>query len=619
MIKKIRKYIVAHKVISGIVVLVVIIIGYYTYTKLHSSTVATQYVFGKVQRGDLVVSVSGTGQVATLSKVDIKPQTTGQSQTLGQIIKVNVMNGQAVKAGDVVAVLDGKTALQSVNQARSSVASAQATYDKLVNGPTASDLQSNQNSLQSAQISVQNALQNLATQLQSAYITNSNSVYLNTDPFFVDPLVNADLSINGTYFTRQDLQAQVNNDRRITIPPILDLLKKDATDVLTSADPVALTQDAITKLTAVRSYFDDMTTLLTSYATGISDAGRSAIDTDKGIASSARTSANSAVNSTISALQTYQSAIVSLSQASTSLAFKQAPPNPDDVVVAQAQLDNAKANLANAQETYASRIITAPFDGQIGGLTAQVGQQISSSDVLGSIITPQKVVNVSLNEVDAAKVVAGDPVVLTFDALPNVTILGKVNFEDPLGTVTQGVVNYSVQIVMNDQNNQIKTGMTATAVITTDTHANVLIVPTAAVTKVGNRSVVMVPNTASTTANATTSNDFAGFVPGTATSTGTSTRVRGSGTRTFTGATGTAGATQNAQATTATVHAVPVTVGISNETSTEILSGLNEGETVVVRTISGTTSTAAASTARAGLFGIGGGGIRTGGGAATGR
>jgi HlyD family secretion protein len=603
MIKKIIKYITSHKVITGIVVLVIIGAGYYTYTKFHNGTTAPQYVFGKVQRGDLVISVSGTGQVATLSKVEIKPQTTGQSQTLGQIVKVNVINGQTVKAGDVIAVIDGKTALQSLNQAKASVTSAQASYDKLANGATDSDLQSYQNSIQSAQTSVQNALQSIATQLQSAYITESNSVYLSTDPFFDNPLVNANLSITDVYFTNQGqgLLAQVNNQRRAAIETILDLLKKDAADVLTSNDPVLLTEDAITKLATIRSYFDDMTTLFTMYATGISDS-------DKSTASSARSSANSTINSLVSALQTYESAVVSLSQASTSLAFKQAPANASDLAVAQAQLDNVKATLANAYETYASRIVTAPFDGQIGGLNAQVGQQVSSSDVLGTIITPQKVVNISLNEVDAAKVKAGDAVELTFDALSDVTIKGKVNFVDPLGTVSQGVVNYSVQITMDDQNDQIKTGMTATASIVSEVHSNVLTVPTSAITKNGNQSVVLVSNTSATS---TIRANFSNPSPNIATSTytATSTRFIGTTTRMFDVTTGVI------QDTSTTVHIVPVTVGISNDTNTEILSGLNEGDSVVVRTITGdTTSSTVASTVKTNsIFGIGGsgGGTRT--------
>ena len=106
------------------------------------------------------------------------------------------------------------------------MASAQASYDKLVNGPTASDLQSYNNSIQSAQTSVQNALQGIATGLQSAYITNSNSVYLSTDSFFDNPLVNATLQITDVYFNDQQRQSQVDNQRRSVIESILNTSKR---------------------------------------------------------------------------------------------------------------------------------------------------------------------------------------------------------------------------------------------------------------------------------------------------------------------------------------------------------------------------------------------------------
>ena len=97
-------------------------------------------------------------------------------------------------------------------------------------------------------------------------------------------------------------------------------------------------------------------------------------------------------------------------------------------------------------------------------------------------------------------------------------------------------------------------------------------VPISAITKVGNRSVVLVPNAvASTTAS--------------------STKVRNSITPVQTA-----------------VHAVSVTVGISNDTSTEIIDSLTEGQTIVTRTVTAGTA-GAATTARTGsIFGLGGGG-----------
>jgi len=103
----------------------------------------------------------------------------------------------------------------------------------------------------------------------------------------------------------------------------------------------------------------------------------------------------SAINDMVSNLQSYNNAVTNLNQTNTNYKLKTEPISKDDITVAQSQLDNAKANLVTAQETYDSRIITAPFSGQIGGLSAEVGQTVSSSEVLGTIITPQKVVNIT--------------------------------------------------------------------------------------------------------------------------------------------------------------------------------------------------------------------------------
>jgi HlyD family secretion protein len=600
---KVRGWVVAHKIISVVIAVVIMSGGYYTYTKIHAASAATQYVLGRVTRGDLVVSVSGTGQVATLSAVDIKPKTTGQSQTLGQIISVNVKNGDTVKAGQVVAVLDGKAALQSYNQAKASVASAQANYNKLVNGATATDLQSLNSSVQNAQTTLSNTKQSILTKLQTDYTSAANAVYLNTDPFFNNPLSVSKLQVSDVLFTNQQLQASVEGNRPM-IGTILENWKQEVNSATLTSDLPTLVNNGINNLRKIRTYFDDMTSLFGSYAISSTASGQSSINSNKSTASSARSSIDTAINDLITVLQTYQNAQTSLQQAQASLSLKQAPPSKDDVTVAKAQLDNANANLATAYETYASRIITAPFAGQIGGLTAQVGQQVSSSDSLGKIITSQKVVNISLNEVDAAKIKANDSVALTFDALPNVTIKGHVNYVDPLGTVTQGVVSYAVQIAMDEQNDQIKTGMTASAAITTESHPNVVMVPTSAITKVGNRSVVLVPN--QTVGGAQATSTFG--------APSTSTRTRGgqaSSTinRTF--------QNQTAQQANLTVHPVTVTTGISNDTETEILSGLNPGDQIVVRTVSGTKTTTT-TTGAGGLFGgaganrtfVGGGAVR---------
>ena len=630
---KIKLFAGNHKPLTIVSVFILISLIFVLFGKGGSAS-ATSYVFGRVQIGDLAVSVSGSGQVATLGQVSIQPQTVGQTQTLGQIISVNVKNGDFVKAGQVIAVLDGQNALQSLNQAKASVESAQASYNKLVDGPTALQLQSINNSIQSDNTTIQNDQQNTLISIQNAYLSAANSVYINTDPFFQNVTsVNPTLSISGINFSDQQLQSSVSSGRA-SVGAALNAWNNEintaASSTASSTNVVALLNDSISYLNQVRAYFDDMTSLFSSYGIAQNSTAQSSLNSDKSTASGALSSIDSSISSLTSALQSYNNAVTSLANDNQNLALQTAPANPDDITVAKSALDNANASLANAEQNYASRIITAPFDGQIGGLTAQIGQQISSATSLGTLITAQRVVNVTLNEVDASKVAANDPVQITFNALPGLTINGHVNFIDPLGTVSQGVVSYNVQVILDQQNDSIKTGMTAVANIATVDHPNTLMVPNSAIVTSGNQKYVLVAQFSSSTMpniggfGSSTRRNFASSTLGGGYGSGF-----GSTSSAFSSSTFANSSTTRQRNTSSTgiqfpanmqptVIKVPVTVGISNTTETEILSGLTEGQFIVTRTITGTAATTAKSAAAAattrGVGGGAGGAVRIGGG-----
>ncbi len=609
---KIKKYAIAHKVISSVAVVVVLSGSFYTYSKMHAAPAAIQYVLGRVMRGDLIESVSGTGQVATLSAVDIKAQTVGQAQTLGQITTVNVQNGDFVNAGDVIAVLDGRNALQAYNQAKASVAIAQANYNKLVNGPTALDLESLNNTVSSAETSLDNTVQNILIKFKTTYATVSGTVYVNTDSFFDNSTGQPVLNINGVSLINQPLEMNIENERS-DISTILNNFKTRLNNESSSTDIISDLNYTILDLNKMSDYFANMTMLFSTYSISSSASSQTALNSAKSAANSAESSINSAISDLTSLSQTYKSQAISLQQDKDILALKIAAPGTDDLTVVKSNLDNAEANLENARANYQSRIITAPFSGQVGGLNAQIGQQVSSADSLGKIITAQKVVNISLNEVDAAKVAANDDVVLTFDALPGVSIKGHIIFVDPLGSVSQGVVSYAVRVSLDDQNDAIKTGMTASAKIITATHANVLLVPNGAITTNGGKKYVSIVasstlesqfgNASGTRMFGTSTGNYSGRF-GTATSSfggfGSSTA---SSSRRMKNASSTQMKSSMNTTTAATLSTtkVEVQVGISNNVDTEIISGLFEGETIVARTISGaatTKSSAAAATSR---------------------
>ena len=95
--KNIRGYIVKHKIISGLVAVIIVVGGYYLYNSTKSSG-PTSYVLASVSRDTVVESVSATGQVSAESQVNVNPQGSGQ------VISVNVSNGDNVSAGQTIAV-----------------------------------------------------------------------------------------------------------------------------------------------------------------------------------------------------------------------------------------------------------------------------------------------------------------------------------------------------------------------------------------------------------------------------------------------------------------------------------------------------------------------------------
>ena len=208
------------------------------------------------------------------------------------------------------------------------------------------------------------------------------------------------------------------------------------------------------------------------------------------------------------------------------------------IVQKQNALQDAKDNLADYS-------IYAPFNGTIASIPVQKGDDIGSGTTLGTIITSQQTATIALNEVDIAKIQLGQKVTLTFDAVPDLTISGKVVQIDSIGTVTQGVVDYNVKISFDTYDSRIKPGMSVNAAIITKVEQDVLTVPNSAVKTTGGVSYVQMFDT-----------PLPAPLPG-------------------------------AQGSPSTVppRQQPVTIGISNDTSTEIISGLNEGDEIVTRTI----------------------------------
>ncbi len=169
---------------------------------------------------------------------------------------------------------------------------------------------------------------------------------------------------------------------------------------------------------------------------------------------------------------------------------------------AQAQVDSAQIAVEQAQSNIDKAKIVAPFDGVVSALNVNVGDMAGSSSggaSGGASNPPVTVTNLSnlevqvtVAEVDFPKIKVGETAQLTLDALPGKTYNAKVVKVDPVGTITQGVVNYPVTVQITDADTSIDPGMTANLNVVVDQRTNVLMIPARAVRTQGTQKIVTV-------------------------------------------------------------------------------------------------------------------------------
>jgi HlyD family secretion protein len=234
---------------------------------------------------------------------------------------------------------------------------------------------------------------------------------------------------------------------------------------------------------------------------------------------------NAKINPTDSQLKQAQSA---LEQARSQLA-RLNNPNPNEIKNVQAAVDQARAarDLAKLRLDYA--IIKAPFDGAVTRVDADLGSTITTGRVVIAIadVTEYRV-KLNIDETDIAKIKLGQEVLIGLDAYPDVSIAARVTDVASTATTVQGVVNYIVTVTLSPGQAPIKIGMTADANIVIDKKDNVLLAPNRAIRAAGNQHFVTIPKSSDQ------------------------------------------------------LEEIEVKIGMANDQETEIVSGLSEGQTVII-------------------------------------
>ncbi len=166
---KIIKKILASKLWLAITVMVLLGGGYWGYKYFFGTSASVRYVSAQVQKGTLIVSISGSGQVSASNQVDIKPKASGE------IIALNIKLGQEVGAEAILAVIDASDSERAVRDAETSLETAKLELDKLLEPLDELTLLQAENSLTQTKESKQKSEDSLTKAYEDGFNTTANA------------------------------------------------------------------------------------------------------------------------------------------------------------------------------------------------------------------------------------------------------------------------------------------------------------------------------------------------------------------------------------------------------------------------------------------------------------
>ncbi len=198
---------------------------------------------------------------------------------------------------------------------------------------------------------------------------------------------------------------------------------------------------------------------------------------------------------------------------------------------AELQIEQARLDAQGIERKLAQARIVAPMDGVIAAVDFKAGEPVSAASLLTLVDTSQLITDINVDEIDVAKVKTGQDVSVRLDSLPGSEIAGKITLIAPTSKIVNGVVSYAVRVAIPAGEAALRPGMSANTRIVLEKRDNVLLVPTWAIRKEK--------------------------------------------------ATGKTFITLKAASSEAKPEEVEVKLGLADDTNTEIVSGLTEGQSVI--------------------------------------
>jgi len=484
-------------VICGAVALC--LIGWYVWRRIHPPDNVGPLILGTVTKGNLLETITATGSVEaqTGAQINIGSQVTGRIKRLyGDV-------GSKVKANEVIAVLDLPDVTAAVSQAQSAYAGADSKLtqsgESLVLGKTQTNdaVAAAREALSVGQEAVKTAQANY--KLQSVQtptdIRKADAARLEAIAALATAQATNEQTILGAKLNIQTAQEAVDQAQaslvlnQATFNRYTDLYKQGMLAPM-MVDQARQARDlSQSQVRAAQQQLELM---------------KQKVDADLKTASQAVIQAQKAVDSAIAALEAAKAeeyttrarladvanAVATAKEAAANLQLaignlETNAVNQQNIVQAADSKNQALDQVTINKALFDKTILRTPIAGTIISLTAQQGDTVAAGLAAPTLATVTDLtrleVEAYVDETDIGKVRIGQLATVTVDAFPGKTWTGRVAKSASGSTIQVGVITYDVSISITNSDLHLRPDMTANIIIQTGSLKNVLIVPAIAI------------------------------------------------------------------------------------------------------------------------------------------
>ncbi len=493
-----------------IIIVVAVGIAWFAWAKTHPPVnPLSQLITAKVTRGDLTETVTATGAIEAQTGAQVNIG----SQITGTIKKLNADVGGHVNAGQVIAELNLPDLEAQVRQSKATLQQAQTRYKQDVDG-RAMEYSQTDNAIVQAKANLRSAQEKLSeaiaaenqqkvqtpTSIQQAQtaLTAAQAALNTANANYKQTVDGANLQISVA--KEQVTQAKANaansdvnlkrqlelyNEGYVAASAVDDARATDKVNqslVISSENNLVLTQQKVTSdLESAKDQVTQAQENVSSAKAALASA-QSNVYLNKTRAA-AVSDANAQVNQSKAALT-----IAMANKANNLLKDEDIKAAKEQVQIAQAQLDY---NIAQLDKSF----ITSPISGTVLQLAEQQGETLAaglSAPTLIIVANLHKLeAEIYVDETDIGKIKIDQDADITVDAFPHKTFHGKVTKIASGSTIQNGVVTYDVSISLNSMKG-LKPDMSANATIYIRKIQNAIIVPAEAVTQTVSGSTINV-------------------------------------------------------------------------------------------------------------------------------